>query len=365
MDGDSFDALTWSVSARATRRQLGMFATAGALGAAVLAGLGDAQPSAAKLRRAHAEHNVRGAKAIMCINGVTERVPKRKRHKYLKAGATRGACGAPTPTCTPVCAPGSCGSDGCGGMCACAAGAVCSGGTCTACTVSCPPGSTPVACGEALKLAILPGGDVHVCPGRYRGSFTFGLTGSVYGSGNGDDPEVDTILDAGNTDGSVVDIIGDGTFSLFSLRVTGGSSSGVSLGADGAVGNLTDCVITGNASNSGGGIAVSRGVVHLSGCTIAKNTSSGDAGGILASSSGTSTITNTTITENTATFTGGGILQTSGNLTLDASVTITGNASNTLNPTSGGGVKVMAGTFNRGGAVITGNTPDDCSGAGC
>lgn len=256
-------------------------------------------------------------------------------------------------------------SDGCGGTCACATGSICANGTCNACTPVCQPGDTPAVCGEALQLALLPGGDLYVCPGRYQGSFTFGLDGAVYGSGNGDDPSVDTILDGTNTAGPVVDMIADGTFSLFSLRITGGTSSGVRTGSAATIGNFTDCVITGNASAGGGGIAIPQGEVHLAGCTVSGNTSSGEAGGILVSSGGTSTITATTITGNSAVFNGGGIAQTGGTLTLDSSVSITGNSSNSLNPTSGGGAKIFSGTFNRAGAVITGNTPDDCSGTGC
>jgi len=42
--------------------------------------------------------------------------------------------------CTPSCAPGTCGSNGCGGTCACGSGSVCTSNQ-TCCTPSCAPGS--------------------------------------------------------------------------------------------------------------------------------------------------------------------------------------------------------------------------------
>ena len=45
-------------------------------------------------------------------------------------------CGA----CTPSCAPGTCGNDGCGGTCACGSGSVCTPNH-TCCTPSCAPGT--------------------------------------------------------------------------------------------------------------------------------------------------------------------------------------------------------------------------------
>lgn len=42
--------------------------------------------------------------------------------------------------CLPVCAPGSCGPDGCGGTCSCADGQTCSAGHCGPCAPQCPSG---------------------------------------------------------------------------------------------------------------------------------------------------------------------------------------------------------------------------------
>ncbi|MFT4039227.1 MAG: hypothetical protein QM692_13660 [Thermomicrobiales bacterium] len=333
MDAARFDAVSRPVIARLTRRRLGLLAGAGALGAAVVAA-GDAPDAAARKRRnrAGAEHNLRGNKAIMCVNGVTERVPKRKRKKLLKQGATRGEC--PPVVCTPVCAPGACGSDGCGGTCSCAAGSVCASGTCRSCTVSCPTGSTPAECGATLQTAIAGGGDIFVCPGRYRGGFVSNLPVSIYGAGNSDNPAVDTILDAQQTT-TVMTASGAGTHAFVNLHITGGSGPGMLVLLVGVIANVTNCVITGNSAESGGGIAVGNGVVHIVGSSIVANTAL-SGGGIFLGTYGSSTITTTTISGNTATTgDGGGILQYNGTVTLDTTVS------------------------------ITGNTPDNCTGTGC
>ncbi|MFT4039226.1 MAG: hypothetical protein QM692_13655 [Thermomicrobiales bacterium] len=362
MDAAQFDAVSRSVNVRLTRRRVGLMAGATALGAAALAAWGGAPEAAAKKRRAKAEHNLRGNKAIMCVNGVTTRVPKKKRKKYLKQGATRGEC---ANTCTPSCPTGACNvSDGCGGTCGCASGSVCASGTCRACNVLCQSGDTPAVCGEALQTAMAAGGDVYVCPGRYLGGFVLGAQVSVYGAGNGDNPAVDAILDGQNVLGTtVVTMAGEGTFELFNLRITGGANSGVRLSNSAVTGNITDCVITGNTAEAGAGIALSSGALHLVGSTISTNTASGGGAGMLATSSGSSTITTTIFTGNISAADGGGILQYNGTLTLDSTVSITGNQAGAV--ASGGGVLVGGGTFNRGGATISGNTPDNCVGTGC
>ncbi|MFT4039767.1 MAG: NHL repeat-containing protein [Thermomicrobiales bacterium] len=87
-------------------------------------------------RQAQPEHNLRGKKAIMCVDGVTKRVPKRARKKYLKRGATRGACQGCTPdsvaaTCA---AAGICGEvlNNCGESvaCGCPSSQVCCASAC-------------------------------------------------------------------------------------------------------------------------------------------------------------------------------------------------------------------------------------------
>lgn len=132
VDSTVFDDLARSVSERLTRRRLARLAGAGVVAAAVAPALGEAKTR--RNKRAEAEHNIRGKKAIMCFEGETIRVPRDQR-KWLRKGATRGKCGG---SCTPTCPPGSCGDDGCGGTCpGCAVGSVCAEGVCQACLVSC------------------------------------------------------------------------------------------------------------------------------------------------------------------------------------------------------------------------------------
>src|SRR4051812_49506406 len=56
------------------------------------------------------------------------------------ACASGALCLANQTCCTPSCAPGTCGSDGCGGTCTCASGALCLANQ-TCCTPSCAPGT--------------------------------------------------------------------------------------------------------------------------------------------------------------------------------------------------------------------------------
>ncbi|MFT4040203.1 MAG: hypothetical protein QM692_18630, partial [Thermomicrobiales bacterium] len=423
------DGLPRSGRARLHRRGLGIVAAASAL-AALVAGDSPAEDVAAKRRRrtrqAGAEHNVRGKKAIMCVDGETKRVPKARRKRYLKQGATRGACQSPpNPVCTPTCPAGSCNiADGCGGVCpGCAAGSLCAEGICQTCTVTCDAGrDAPTTCGERLQMALEAGGDVYVCPGEYMGTFLLFQDVRVYGAGNGANPATDAIL-TGLDVAQIMTLEAPRTVTLANLRFAHGVSSGGYGGAlyiDDVAANVTvaDCVFADGDSDYGAGIYAYQGTLHISGsqfmenhavydggalfvyyatvtlndtelsfndadgdggamyvndsgssttltgCTINKNTA-GNYGGGIASNGGPITISETTITGNTADEYGGGIYNTGGIVTLAASVSII--SENTAgNPMpSGGGVYVQSGTFNRNGATISGNTPDQCVGTGC
>ncbi|MFT4039764.1 MAG: hypothetical protein QM692_16405 [Thermomicrobiales bacterium] len=89
------DHSPFTASSRASASRRAIAAAIAAVPLAALLRLPAADDAAAKKRRARPEHNVRGKNAVMCINGVTKRVPRAKRRKYVKRGATRGAC----PTC--------------------------------------------------------------------------------------------------------------------------------------------------------------------------------------------------------------------------------------------------------------------------
>ncbi|MFT4040979.1 MAG: right-handed parallel beta-helix repeat-containing protein, partial [Thermomicrobiales bacterium] len=324
-------------------------------------------------RKAAAEHNVRGAKAIMCIEGVTTRVSKKRRKRYLKQGATRGECATPTtsttpaPVCVPTCPAEGCGAaNGCGGTCGCPSGSVCNAGVCDACTVTCT--GTPAECGATLATAMYSGGTVLVCPGTYAGNFlppTLGLTMTLIGAGNGADPATNTIItQTADTRAIFTFSVAGQTLSFRNVRITGGNYSG-GAGAMTIVHAtisvaLIDSVITGNAGLYGG-LYLNQGSLSLTGCEVTTNTASSDGGGIRTF--GPLTLTDTLVSGNTSGANGGGIYVSGSTTTLAANVTITGNTATGAN--SGGGVYVNGGTFNRNGATISGNTPDDCQGAGC
>ncbi|MFT4038594.1 MAG: right-handed parallel beta-helix repeat-containing protein [Thermomicrobiales bacterium] len=349
-----------------TRR---VVARALSLGAALasLAVVTDGSPTvAAKKRRVRGEHNLRGKKAIMCIEGETRRVPKKQRKKYLKRGATRGECTG----CTPVCAPGTCGSDGCGGTCSCTAGSVCANETCQTCTVTCASSQTPAECGDILSGAIDAGGTVYVCPGLYDAEYDVAgsVTVAVYGAGPGTDPTTSSILrPAGST--RVMRIRPLATVTLVGLRLTGGNSTvspasggGIRVSDDGGGGaNLTleNCAVSGNSVTGGGGGAMriyDDSVVVIRGCEIVGNTSTNNTGGAM-DSDGDVTITDTLIAENEGTW-GGGIYSDDGTVTMAPSVTVTRNHATS----GGGGFYEEGGTIIPNGAAIFDNTPDNCDG---
>ncbi|MFT4040702.1 MAG: hypothetical protein QM692_21155 [Thermomicrobiales bacterium] len=128
----------------ATRRAL-LAAVAALAGSGLLPHAEDTRAKTHKRkhkRSARAEHNVRGKKAILCVDGVTRHVAKRARKRYLKQGATRGKCpgGCIPDSDSATCATADiCGdvTNNCGQpvTCGCATGQLCCGGACTA-TVS-------------------------------------------------------------------------------------------------------------------------------------------------------------------------------------------------------------------------------------
>ncbi|MFT4039257.1 MAG: right-handed parallel beta-helix repeat-containing protein [Thermomicrobiales bacterium] len=332
MDATGFDDLTRAIRARLTRRTLGRVAGAGALAVAMVApALGEAPEAEARKRRkrAGAEHNVRGKKAIMCVDGMTTRVPKRKRKHYLKRGATRGACAAtPTSTttstpCIPACEAGLCSmDDGCGGTCGCASGSLCREAVCVACTVTCDAGTeTPAVCGARLTTALQSGGTVYVCPGAYQGLFAPPVSVSIYGAGSGADPAVDTILTGQDVSGTM-DVQVAGTVQMTNLRLTFGNATyGANLFVSGAslLVVMVDCVIADGSGSYGAGVYVSEGTANFQNCQFLGNTGSGNGQG-LTNSAGVVTITDSHFEGNIATA-GGGALAT---LDLTGSMTVTG-----------------------------------------
>lgn len=351
-----------SVSEWSTRRNVVKAAGVGTLAALLGASL-DATGADAKRRRIKGEHNIRGNKAIMCIDGKTRRVPKKKRKKYLKQGASRGKCPG---ACTPVCTPGICGDDGCGGTCGCVDGTICVSGTCENCDVACTSGDAAI-CGEELNAAIAGGGTVRVCPGEYEGQFALTKDVEIIGAGSGDNLATSTILVGVDGLGSVVPVTTAVTSRLASLRVTGGNgtssnSGGVYVNNAGADVTIEDSALVGNTGNYGGGASVYSGELTITGCEISGNTASGSGGGLATAA--TSTIESTSITNNTAALSGGGVFVNSGTSNLGSGVTITENTSNGGAGTGGGIYKFTAGATINNSATVTNNDPDNCAGNG-
>lgn len=99
---------------------------------------------------------------------------------------------------------------------------------------------------------------------------------------------------------------------------------------------MTDCTISNNSAQYGGGIANHGGTVTLTDCTIGDNTAS-VAGGGIDNRYGTLTMTNCTISGNTAKY-GGGIENRRGTLTM-TNCTVSGNHAYL----SGGGIEFSQG----------------------
>lgn len=384
MDSSPLNALTRVINDRLTRRCLGRIAWAGALTAAAMSLT--AEPDTEAKRRIRGEHNIRGNKAVMCFEGETIRVPRKKRTKWLRNGATRGKCES---ACVPSCPPGSCDiDDGCGGSCpGCAAGSICAGSVCQACTITCDTTSGP--CGAELEVALLTGGNIYLCPGSYQGPFSPTANANLYGAGSGDDESVDTILTSGKSTQTIV--VTEAVQVLFSgLRITDGgpqpyggnvfisSSSanvtvansvvtnglagyGAAFYIDGGTLAIQDCEIIGNAATTNGaGLFVTEvtGVpsVTITNTTFSDNTADSD-GAAIYTEAGTTSLTGSTIRSNTAVNNGGGIYCANGTVNLAADVAITQNTAMTG---TGGGIYEQAGTVNVNGATVSNNSPDQC-----
>lgn len=305
---------------------------------------------------------------------------KKKKRKHKKRKQRQGANGA--SSCTPQCT-GCGGSDGCGGICGCGPNQICDAGTCRACDVICT--DDPIGCGSVLQKRLSDGGTIYVCPGRYRGTFAVGAA-KVVGAGKGDDPATNTILDAAGA-GRVVTVVGSGVTELIGLHITGGkvADDGGGVWAGAADLRITDCTITRNEAEDGGGI-FSAGLFSLTNSTVSLNAGGSGGGVYLAPSIGPKYITNSIITRNKA-GTGGGLDISSTMLTMVGTEVSANNANglgggiNTFNgivtmnascriinnsASDGGGIYNTFGTVLLNGATVSGNSTPQCfSVTGC
>jgi hypothetical protein len=112
---------------------------------------------------------------------------------------------------------------------------------------------------------------------------------------------------------------------------------------------LTDCTVTGNTAQNGGGGVVNRGTVNLTNCAISGNGASGPGGGVV--NTGTANLTNCTISANTATN-GGGLSSNQGLRATLINCTVSDNTATN----NGGGLYDSIGPANLTNCTVSGNT---------
>jgi Dockerin type I domain len=157
----------------------------------------------------------------------------------------------------------------------------------------------------------------------------------------------------------VFNVTTTGTVSFSGLTIANGQAPSGSHGGGirnvnaGTV-NVTNCVLSGNSADFGGGID-NGGTLNLTNTTLTSNTAGGSAGGIL--NGGTLNLTNTTLAGNSAGNSGtggaGGGIDNSGILNVTNS-TLTGNSAKTSSGI-GGGISNNA-TANVTNSTLSGNS---------
>ncbi|MFT4041238.1 MAG: hypothetical protein QM692_23855 [Thermomicrobiales bacterium] len=400
MDTARFDALSRALAAQGTRR-----AALGALLGLPLAAAGlphDAEASSkasrrTRKRRAQGEH-FNHRKSTFCLNGKTFRAKRRKRASLLAQGATLGKCptcagGASAPclsgqtccasgcadvqtdaancgACGAACAPGqTCASGRCQIPCVydlCdAATEICADQQCQPCDVTCTA-VDHVCDGASLQAAISTREVVVVCPGRYTGAFTSpgSKTVTVIGAGAGNNPAIDTILDAQGAKGvTTVTLTSKSTTTLRSLRVTGGAGCGGGVRTVfSSTLTLNACTVADNASICEGGGIYAEDTTTLFFSTVERNTATSGGGLFYRSPSNLQpnglSLSNTTVRMNTAQQ-GGGIYADNGQLSLLTGTVVTENTATQAQ--GGGGVYGgMNSTYVFSGQTVSNNDPDQC-----
>jgi hypothetical protein len=156
---------------------------------------------------------------------------------------------------------------------------------------------------------------------------------------------------------------GNGTFRVFDNLTSGATIAGFTItngsapgdngggifneGGNSATLRLSDCVVSGNSADFGGGIFNLNGALTVNNCTISGNGAAFSGGGIVNSASGaaaTLTITNSTISDNSATANdGGGILNgAAGSVASIASVIVSNSTLSGNSATGNGGAVANA-----------------------
>ena len=177
---------------------------------------------------------------------------------------------------------------------------------------------------------------------------------------------------------------GNGTFRVFDNLISGVTISGFTItngsasgnngggifheGGDSATLRLSNCVVSGNSADFGGGIFNANGTLTVDSCTISGNGAGFSGGGISSSAldgAANLTITNSTISDNSATGNdGGGILNGASGTTLSVASVIVSNSTLSGNSATGNG-GAIANTAdappNNARATITNSTISDNS----
>ena len=178
-------------------------------------------------------------------------------------------------------------------------------------------------------------------------------------------------------------IDGNATFRVFDNLTSGVSISGFSItngsapgdngggifneGGNSATLRLSDCTVSGNSADFGGGIFNLNGALTVNNCTISGNGAAFSGGGIVNSASDAAaalTITNSTISDNSATANdGGGILNgATGSVASIASVIVSNSTLSGNSATgNGGAVANAADVPNLARLTITNSTISDNS----
>ena len=130
---------------------------------------------------------------------------------------------------------------------------------------------------------------------------------------------------SGNNASRVFQVDGLVTAVISGLTISGGNSGSYGGGLFNYEGTatLTNCTVSGNSANSGGGVA-NFGTATLTNCTVSANSSVGMYGGGGVFNTSTATLTNCTLSGNSATGNGGGV-KNSGTATL-TNCTVSGNS---------------------------------------
>ncbi|MFT4037550.1 MAG: hypothetical protein QM692_05170 [Thermomicrobiales bacterium] len=234
-----------------------------------------------------------------------------------------------------------------------------------------------------LDTALLSGGNVYVCPGRYKPSaafgFQIGLETHLYGAGSGADPATATILDQQEAVGTLVLFVpGSVPVTLSGIRVTGGTGS---LGGSGGVMSnsllpmvVDRCAIVDNVGHVTGGF-YHYGQLTMTDSLVSGNSATDGVGGIHVQPgdpTAATVIRSTTVSNNTGVDVGGirfydtDAAQT---FTVEATCQVIDNISLQMAAPIAGGIGragLTAAVMTAAGTTVTGNTNPQCVGVtGC